>query len=148
MSATTASIEKTNNKFQLIDSGIAFGLLVFALFLVGTAAIIGFNLGEFHASFWLGLLGPILVAGVFYTMWWVSHPVTKKWPGVIIGIVDLIAWGFAVHYLWPDKTFSADKFGWGLLDAVILAALYALIKLYGWISRKTAFKYPPSKSTK
>jgi hypothetical protein len=147
MSTSTISTKKANS-FQLFDSLIVLGLLVASLFLVGAAAIIGFNLGEFHASFWLGLLGPVLIAGVFYTMWWVSHPVTKKWPGVIIGIADLIAWGFAVHYLWPDKTFSLGKFGWGLLDAVILAVLYALIKLYGLLTRKLASKYPSTKSTK
>jgi hypothetical protein len=143
MSTTTAKITaiKKTNTFHLLDSIVAFGLTLGAIFLIGGATIIGFNLGEFHASFWVGLITPFFVGIAVYVMWWVSHPTTKKWPGFVLGIADLIVAPTVILLLIlsPGKAFSFDKFGWGLLDTVIVAALFALIKLYSKISRSLKF---------
>lgn len=147
MTTTTAKITaiKKANTFHLFDSVIAFGLTLGAIILIGLATIIGFNLGEFHASFWLGLTVPYFVVIAVYVMWWVSHPSTKKWPGFVLGVADLIVAPtvIALLILVPGKAFLFDKFGWGLLDAVIVAALFALIKLYSKVTRTLK-----SKSTK
>ncbi|MDB5160394.1 MAG: hypothetical protein JWO99_657 [Candidatus Saccharibacteria bacterium] len=134
---TTTSTVKKANTFQLFDSGVAFGLTVLAIILIGLATVIGFNLGSFSPSFWLGLTVPYFVGIAVYVMWWVSHPATKKWPGFALGVADLIIAPTAVLLLilLPGKAFSFGQFGWGLLDAAIVAALFALIKLYGWITR-------------
>jgi hypothetical protein len=134
--STTISIKK-NNTFHLFDSAIAFGLLLVAIILIGLATVIGFNLGLFHASFWLGLTVPYFVGIAVYVMWWVSHPATKKWPGFVLGLADLIIAPAVVVLLiaLPGKAFLFDKFGWGLLDAAIVAVLFATVKLYGWATR-------------
>lgn len=147
MSTTTARITaiKKANTFHLFDSIVAFGLTLGAIVLIGLATIIGFNLGEFHASFWLGLTIPLFVGIAVYGMWWVSHPSTKKWPGFVLGVADLIVAPMVILLLilMPGKAFLVDKFGWGLLDVVIVAVLFALIKLYSKVSRSLK-----SKSTK
>ena len=146
MSTGTAApaATKKNNTFQLFDSAVAFGLTLVAVILIGLATVIGFNFGKFDASFWLGLIVLYFVGIAVYVMWWVSHPATKKWPGFALGLADLIVAPLVLFLIWPGaKAFQFDKFGWGLLDAVIVAVLFALIKLYGWISRKLK-----SKSTK
>jgi len=139
---STTTITKKANTFQLFDSAYAFGLMLVALVLVGLATIVGFNLGEFHPSFWLGLAVPYFIGIAVYVMWWVSHPATKKWPGFTLGVVDLIVAPTVVLMLilLPGKAVLFDKIGWGLLDALIIAALFALIKLYGKITRKLQTK--------
>ena len=139
---TTTSTVKKDNTFQLFDSGVVFGLTVVAIILVGLATVIGFNLGSFSPSFWLGLSIPYFVGIAVYVMWWASHPSTKKWPGFALGVADLIIAPTAVLLLilLPGKAFSFGQFGWGLLDAAIVAVLFALIKLYGWISRSLKSK--------
>jgi hypothetical protein len=135
MSASTTTVKKANT-FKLFDSGIAFVLTVIAIILVGFATIIGFNLGLFSPSFWLGLTVPYFVGIAVYVMWWVSHPATKKWPGFALGVADLIIAPTAVLLLilLPGKAFSFGQFGWGLLDAAIVAVLFTLVKLYGKIT--------------
>lgn len=133
--STTTSAPKAN-AFNVINIGLAFGLTVVALLLVGLATIIGFNLGEFGASFWLGLIVLYFVGIAVYVMWWASHPSTKKWPGFIIGIADmLVAFVVLSLILVNIGDFQFDTFLWGLLDAVIVAVLFALILLYGKITR-------------
>ncbi|RWZ78197.1 MAG: hypothetical protein EOT05_00290 [Candidatus Microsaccharimonas sossegonensis] len=132
--STTASIKKINT-FHLTDSAVAFGLTLIAVILIGLATVIGFNLGVFESSFWLGLVVLYFVGIAVYVMWWVSHPTTKKWPGFALGVADLIIAPTVLVLLWPGEGFQVDKFGWGILDAVLVAVLFALIKLYGKISR-------------
>lgn len=147
MSTTTSKTTaiKKANTFQLFDSAVAFGLTLVAIFLIGLATFIGFKFAEGHASFWIGLTVPFFVGIAVYVMWWVSHPATKKWLGFALGVADLIVAPTVVILLIaaPGKAFLFDKFGLGLLDAVIVAVLFALIKLYGKITRTLK-----SKSTK
>jgi len=134
---STTTVTKKANTFQLFDSAFAFGLMLAALILIGLATIIGFNLGEFHPSFWLGLAVPYFFGIAVYVMWWASHPATKKWPGFVLGVSDLIVAPAVVLMLilLPGEAVLFDKIGWGLLDAVIIAAVFVLIKLYGKITR-------------
>jgi hypothetical protein len=147
-STVNSTVKKDNTfHFHLFDSAIAFGLTVIAIVLIGLATVIGFNLGQFDASFWLGLIAPYFVGIAVYVMWWVSHPKTKKWPGFMLGFADLIIAPTVVVLLiaLPGKAFLSDKFAWGLLDAAIVAALFTLAKLYSLATRKLASKYPPAK---
>ncbi|MGV9001544.1 MAG: hypothetical protein ACOH18_01135 [Candidatus Saccharimonadaceae bacterium] len=136
---TSVPSRKGKTAFHLRDSVLALIPLFVAVFGIGLAVFIAFDKDTgVESSFWLGFSTFYCVAIAIYTMWWVSNPKTNKWPGFFLGVTDMafLAALLIMFAVLPDSTFAWNKFGWGVLVAIIIGVVFGAIKVYGYLSRK------------
>jgi hypothetical protein len=141
MSPTTLAIKASTKKshttlFRNLV-GIAFAAIAFTA--GGLSLLVASKYGQFHVSFWVGLLIPVLLGALVFGTYLAAHEATKRLGGFIIGIVTFIGVmlgvvGLIMNHL--NKTFLADIFWWGILVAALTGIAIAAVLTFGWLSSK------------
>jgi hypothetical protein len=116
--------------------GLTLALIAAGSFWITIAA----NLGEWHISFIWGLSILPILAIIWFGIDLAIKVATKhKIGGRLIGVatvlVSIIVIGVLIGFH-ANSTFLWDRFGFGVVDTVIAAVSFTLIRLYGWASSK------------
>jgi MFS family permease len=141
MTPSTLAAEATPKKSHSTVLRAVFGTLaaIVAFVAGGAALLFASKYGQFHISFWIGLLTPVLIGILIGGSYLAAHPVTKKLIGTLVAIgtaLVVLTVTIIMVATQATSTFLWDIFGWGFLDAILLAIAIAAVIMYGWLSSK------------
>lgn len=135
--------EKWTPSYGTINTFLLIIVSAVAIFGIGGATIISFNLGEWNPAFVVGLFLPALFGIGIRVMWWATHHTTrgKQLAGFIVGLIDAIGFilvtiFFLLLPIAAGEGFPLDKFWWGILTVAILLVVVGFILVYGEFNHK------------